>query len=433
MPALSSVIVLSIPSIVSQVWRRLGNLQSVSRPTITVTCGMHFPAAEHKLETLETHGALPFPLPLRCAPILILYHLAMSLSNEERTRPSPSPTLPTVTQSLPPLPTISSVRLLRQVFTHSSMSAGPRNGFEAPHDDPMRDNEGQVLLLPPSRLAHIGDGVLGLAVTDLIQGRYPRLHVGPTSAVQKVRDRIKCGGTLAKITIQYRLHERLRGEGPRLRDVRSVQVNVFKAYVGGLFKEQGVDVVKRWLDPLFEPFVDVAYWAERQHHLSLEPVAPATPSPTPSLSPPPQWIAPAPSPPGRAAEGLKQVDVKGGSEATTARNRPPQQRHNPAAAGASPRATDGPRGQHMQRRIGSRDGGRGDADAPNSEFLSLGRPSGTSPRRRSPATAESTEGSARKRRREAPREALRKLLRKFSDSTKGPMKDGKMLRVKGGI
>ncbi|KAH9165621.1 ribonuclease III domain-containing protein [Lactarius sanguifluus] len=285
-----------------------------------------------KLETLETHGALPFPLPLRCAPILILYHLAMSLSNEERTRPSSSPTLPTVTQTLPPLPTISSAPLLSQVFTHSSMSAGPRNGFEAPHDDPMRDNEG---------LAHIGDGVLGLAVTDLIQGRYPRLHVGPTS---KVRDRIKCGSTLAKITIQYRLHERLRGEGFRLRDVRSVQGI---AYVGGLFKEQGVDVVKRWLDPLFGPFVD--------------PAAPATPSPTPSLSPPSQLIALAPSSPGRAAEGLKQGEVKGGSEATTARNRPPQQCHNPATAGASPRATDGPRGQHTRRRIGSRDGGRGDA------------------------------------------------------------------------
>ncbi|KAH8994251.1 hypothetical protein EDB92DRAFT_1815181 [Lactarius akahatsu] len=272
----------------------------------------------------------------------------MSLSDEERTRPTRSPTFPTVTQTLPPLPTISSTQLLRQVLTHSSMSAGPRKGFEAPHADPMRDNEG---------LAHIGDGVLGLAVTDLIQGRYPRLHVGPTSGVQKVRDRIKCGGTLAKM-----LHERLRGEDPCLRDVRSVQVNVFKAYVGGLFKEQGLDVVKRWLDPLFEPFVDLAYWAERRHHLSLEPTAPATPSPTPSPSPPPQWIAPPPSPPGRAAEGLKQVNVKGRSEATTARNRPSQQRHSPAAAGASPGATYGPRGQHMQRGIGSRDGGRGDAE-----------------------------------------------------------------------
>ncbi|KAH9061833.1 ribonuclease III domain-containing protein [Lactarius deliciosus] len=290
----------------------------------------------------------------------------MSLSNEERTRPTPSPTLPTVTQMLPPLPTISSAQLLRRVFTHSSMSVGPRNGFETPHADPMRDNEG---------LAHIGDGVLGLAVTDLIQGRYPRLHVGPTSAVQKVRDRIKYGGTLAKITVQYRLHERLRSEDPYLRDAPRVQVNLFKAYVGGLFKEQGVDVVKRWLDPLFEPFVDVAYRAERRHHLSLEPTAPATPSPTPSISPPPRWIAPASSPPGRAAGSLKRVDVKGGSEATTARNIPPLQRLSPAAAGASPGATDGLRDQHTRRGIGSRDGGRGDAGAPDLSYV--GRYSGS--------------------------------------------------------
>ncbi|KAH9059196.1 ribonuclease III domain-containing protein [Lactarius vividus] len=323
-------------------------------------------------------------MPLRCAPILILYHLAMSFSNEERTRPSPSPTFPAITQILPPLPTISSVRLLRQVFTHSSMSAGPRKGFEfeAPHDDPMRDNEG---------LAHIGDGVLGLVVTDLIQGRYPRLHVGPTS---KVRDRIKCGDTLAKITLQYGLHKKLRGEGSRLRDVQRVQVNVFKAYVGGLFREQGVDVVKRWLDPLFEPFVDVAYWAERRYHLSLEHTAPTTSFPTPSLPIAPQWMAPAPSPPRRAAEGVKQVDVNRRSEATTAQNRP-SQRHSYAVAGAYPGQTDGPRGRHTWRGIGSRDGGRGDADAPDSSYA--GRHSGASPRQRSPATAELTERNARKR------------------------------------
>ncbi|KAI9431499.1 hypothetical protein H4582DRAFT_1240781 [Lactarius indigo] len=137
----------------------------------------------------------------------------MSLSNEKLTRPSSSPTHLTVTKILPLLPRIWSTQRLKQIFTHSSMSARPRSGFEfeAPHADPMYDNEG---------LAHIGDGVLSLAVTDLIQSRYPRLHVGPTS---KMRDRIKCGGTLARITVQYGLHERLRGENPRLKNEQRVQ------------------------------------------------------------------------------------------------------------------------------------------------------------------------------------------------------------------
>ncbi|KAI9431739.1 ribonuclease III domain-containing protein [Lactarius indigo] len=307
----------------------------------------------------------------------------MSLSNEELTRPSSSPTHLTVTKMLPLLPRIWSTQRLKQIFTHSSMSARPRSGFEfeAPHADPMYDNEG---------LAHIGDGVLSLAVTDLIQGRYPRLHVGPTS---KMRDRIKCGGTLARITVQYGLHERLRGENPRLKNEQRVQVNVFKAYVGGLFKEQGIDVVKKWLNQLFEPLVDAAYWAERQHY--LEHAVPATPSPTPSPPPPPQRIAPVPSLPGRAAEGLKQAEVKGQgrSEATKARNRPTQ-RQSLAAAGTSLGAIDRPGGQHTQRGIGSRDGRRRDAE-PDSSYT--GRHSGALPRRRSPSTAEMTERGARKR------------------------------------
>ncbi|KAI9447223.1 ribonuclease III domain-containing protein [Lactarius psammicola] len=285
---------------------------------------------------------------------------------------------------LPPLPTIWSTQLLEQVFTHSSLRARPRSEFEVPQGDPMRDNE---------ELAHIGDRVLGLAVTDLIQGRYPRLHVGPTS---KVRDRVKRGGTLAKIAVQYRLHERLRGENPRLRDVRRVQVDVFKAYVGGLFREQGVDVVKRWLDPLFEPVVDVAYWTERRHYLLPEPAAPETPSPTPSPSPPPQCVSPGPCLPGRTAEGLNQVNVKGPgrSEETTTRNRPLQSYYS-SEAGASPGVTDRPSGGRRWRGIDSRDDGKVDADAPDSSYA--GRYSGASSRRRSPETAELTERSARKR------------------------------------
>jgi len=66
-----------------------------------------------------------------------------------------------------------------------------------------------------ARLAHIGDQVFGLAVTDIIQSRCPHLQVGPTSvcssvvvhlvfkcspkAIQKVRDRVKCGDTLAEM------------------------------------------------------------------------------------------------------------------------------------------------------------------------------------------------------------------------------------------
>jgi hypothetical protein len=42
---------------------------------------------------------------------------------------------------LPPLPPIRSAQLHEQVFTHSSLSARPRNEFEASRCDSIQDNE----------------------------------------------------------------------------------------------------------------------------------------------------------------------------------------------------------------------------------------------------------------------------------------------------
>ncbi|KAH8994253.1 ribonuclease III domain-containing protein [Lactarius akahatsu] len=179
------------------------------------------------------------------------------LSMAEHTpTPSSSSTLPAVvTNTLPLLPEIQSTQIWERIFTHSSL---------------IREAQG---------LAHIGDQVVSLAVTDLIQGHYPRLRVGPTS---KLRDRIKCGDSLAEITVQYGLHESLRTQTPSLKASQSVQVDVFKAYVGGIFREQGMDVVKQWLDPLFGPRLDVAYRDERRDHLVVGPAAPATTPRTPN-------------------------------------------------------------------------------------------------------------------------------------------------------
>ncbi|KAN0135785.1 Ribonuclease III domain containing protein [Lactarius tabidus] len=303
-------------------------------------------------------------------------------TTDQHTRPCSSLTLPTVITMLPPLPIIRSAQLLDQIFTHTSLNARPRNEFEASQDDPMCDNEG---------LAHIGGQVLGLAVTDLIQSRFPCLHVGPTS---KVRDRVKCGGSLAEISVKYRLHERLRAEDPRLRGVQSVQVDVFKAYVGALFREQGVDVVKRWLNPLFEPLVDNGYRSERRFYLLPEPAAPATTSLTPPPSPPPQRVAPAPSLLGRAVDGLNEANVRGrgGPEQRNARNRPIQ--YHSLAAGAPPGVTDRPSGYSSRRGMALLDGGRGNVDVPGSSCARWNP--GSPPRQRSPTTAELTESGGKR-------------------------------------
>ena len=104
---------------------------------------------------------------------------------------------------LPPLPNIDSSEIETRVFTHRSFAARPTHVFEDTQEDPSPDNEqfSPVSLMSPltcapplticfspapnkqtnNRLEHVGDQVLGLIVTDLLQSEYPHLRVGPST------------------------------------------------------------------------------------------------------------------------------------------------------------------------------------------------------------------------------------------------------------
>ncbi|KAH9959997.1 ribonuclease III domain-containing protein [Russula dissimulans] len=179
--------------------------------------------------------------------------------------------------SIPLLPKINSKIILNQIFTHRSLLRRPKRAFEDPPHDPKRDNE---------QLVNLGDQVFGLVVTNLIRDSFPYLSVGPSS---KVRDRLKYHGTLAKTAVLYGLHERLLVQAAQANEVkRSVhaQAEVFKveliplqrvdevslktfaqAYVGGLYREQGLDIVSDWLRPLFQVDIREAYENERKEYL----------------------------------------------------------------------------------------------------------------------------------------------------------------------
>jgi len=160
----------------------------------------------------------------------------------------------------PLLPEINSQVILDQIFTHRSLLRRPKRAFEDPPNDSKRDNE---------QLVNLGDQVFGLVVTDLIRDSFPYLSVGPSS---KMRDRLKYHGTLAKTAVLYGLHERLLVQAAQAVEVkRSVhaQAEVFKAYVGGLYREQGLDVVSDWLRSLFQIDIKEAYESERREHLLL--------------------------------------------------------------------------------------------------------------------------------------------------------------------
>ncbi|KAF8469289.1 ribonuclease III domain-containing protein [Russula ochroleuca] len=169
-----------------------------------------------------------------------------------------SPSANNTPSGLPSLPMISSELIQEQIFTHRSLFRRPKRAFE---DSPSNANLDNELLI------NIGDQVFSLVVTDLIQDSFPNLCVGPSS---KVRDRLKFHGKLAKTAVQYGLHERLRVQAAQADEVkRSVhaQAEVFKAYVGGLYREQGLDVVRNWLCTLFQWDIREAYEIVRREHL----------------------------------------------------------------------------------------------------------------------------------------------------------------------
>jgi len=140
--------------------------------------------------------------------------------------------------------------------------ARPTHIFEDEPGNPAPDNE---------RLEHLGDAVLQLAVTQLLQESYPCLRVGPAT---KIRSLAVGNGTLADIAVKYNLHQKLllhHAQAITLKNSVHIRADVFEAYVGGLFLDQGLEVVKHWLYILFDPYIHEAYRIVRNQH-GLPPV-----------------------------------------------------------------------------------------------------------------------------------------------------------------
>ena len=119
-----------------------------------------------------------------------------------------------------------------------------------------------------------------------------------------------------------------------------------QAYVGGLFREQGLDVVKQWLDPLFRPLIEVAYEAERRDYLMPGSASPATPPGIPT----PSWDIEIPS--------KANVDARTRLRSRTTRNslRQPSSVPNPLQ-----RVADRPNTRRKRHGDSLVDGGSGDA------------------------------------------------------------------------
>ncbi|MBD3106759.1 ribonuclease III [Bacillus sp. AGMB 02131] len=132
-------------------------------------------------------------------------------------------------------------RLLKQAFTHSSYVNEHRR-------KPYEDNE---------RLEFLGDAVLELTVSQYLYRKYPLMSEGELT---KLRAAIVCEPSL--VTFAHALSFGklvLLGKGEELtggRERPALLADVFEAFIGALYLDQGMDVVNSFLTKVVFPKID---------------------------------------------------------------------------------------------------------------------------------------------------------------------------------
>ena len=124
--------------------------------------------------------------------------------------------------------------LYRQAFTHSSYT-----------------NEKKTKTGHYERLEFIGDGVLDLVLADLVYKTYPKLDQGELS---KLRIYFVNGVTLTQYARKYHFDEvLLLGKGQKTNGGSNDKIleDVFEAFLGAVYLDQGFDFVYNLLKEIF--------------------------------------------------------------------------------------------------------------------------------------------------------------------------------------
>lgn len=133
-------------------------------------------------------------------------------------------------------------KLFRQAFTHTSYAYEQKNQGAYP------DNE---------RLEYLGDAVLELIVSEYLFFRFPNMSEGELT---RTRARIVCEPSLATFAKELGLGQFLQlGKGEEMtggRNRPSLLADVFEAFIGALYLDQGLDVAKEFLHKQVFPKLD---------------------------------------------------------------------------------------------------------------------------------------------------------------------------------
>lgn len=137
--------------------------------------------------------------------------------------------------------TIENEKLLKQAFTHSSYVNEHRR-------KPFEDNE---------RLEFLGDAVLELTVSQFLFKKYPTMTEGELT---KLRAAIVCEPSLVSFANELEFGQHiLLGKGEEMtggRERPALLADVFEAFIGALYLDQGIDKVVEFLDRVVFPKIN---------------------------------------------------------------------------------------------------------------------------------------------------------------------------------
>ncbi|MCS1351361.1 ribonuclease III [Mechercharimyces sp. CAU 1602] len=142
--------------------------------------------------------------------------------------------------------TLHNKELYAQAFTHTSY---------------VHENKGKQVELDNERLEYLGDAVLELIVSEHLYHRFPDMSEGELT---RLRSRIVCEPSLAAFAKGLHFGEYVfLGKGEEMaggRNRPALLADVFEAFIGALFLDQGVEVAKQFLAKIVFPHIDDENW-----------------------------------------------------------------------------------------------------------------------------------------------------------------------------
>ena len=106
------------------------------------------------------------------------------------------------------------------------------------------------------RLEFLGDSVLDLVVSEFLYNMDPTLNEGELT---RIRSNYVCKKALYTYSMELGLDQYVKlGAGPKLakREIDSVTSDVFESFIGALYLDQGLDMVKEFLSKTVIPHIE---------------------------------------------------------------------------------------------------------------------------------------------------------------------------------